>query len=175
MLSLNLLRKEKENIEDYLYYPESDSNKIKLFLNNEKLKDLSEDKEFKGNYIEFEILKDNYCFVYEDQIKAENLARKRANVPSTHLLDLNGEVLHIKVEDYFNKEDTKSINPIELKIKGSLLLYGNCIYFSVKIPYMKIDDIWSYQVLNRRIDIRKKSGYFKTEDVVPIKITYKEF
>ena len=170
-MSLTLLRNEKENILDYLYYPYSESNfgngSIKLFLNNEKLKEVDNDKEFKGNYIEFELLNNNYCFGLDDSIKNENFARRKANLSPTHLIDLNGEVLHMEIKD--RDRNVVSINPIQLKIKGSLFLKGNCIYFSIKTPCMENK---ASLILSRRIDVKRKGSYFKTEDDVGIKITY---
>ena len=170
-MSLALLRNKKENILDHLYYlyPESDfdNGSIKLFFNNEKLKEVNNDKEFKGNYIEFEILNNNYCFGLEDSIKNENFARRKANLSPTHLVDLNGEVLHMEIKD--KDWNVVSINPIQLKIKGSLFLKGNCIYFKIKTPCMENK---ASLVLIERIDIKKKGSYFKTEDDVLIKVTY---
>lgn len=172
-MSLALLRNKKENILDHLYYlyPESNfgNGSIKLFFNNEKLKEVDNDKEFKGNYIEFEILNDNYCFGLEDSIKNENFARRRANLSPTHLVDLNGEVLNIEIKD--KDRNIASINPIQLKIKGSLLLKGNCIYFTIKTPCIENK---ASLILSRRIDVKRKGSYFKTEDDVCIKVTYVE-
>ena len=172
-MSLTLLRNKKENILDYLYYPypESDygNESIKLFLNNEKLKEIDNDKGFKGNYIEFKLLNNNYCFGLDDSIRNENFARRRANLSPTHLVDLNGEVLNITIKDSNLK--VTFINPIELKIKGSLFVKGNCIYFDIKTPCFenKVS-----LVLSRRVDVKKKGSYFKTNDDVIIKVTYKE-
>lgn len=176
-MSLALLRKEKENILDHLYYPypgyEYNNESIKLLLNNEKLKEVFNDKDFKGNYIEFELLNNNYCFGLEESIRIENLIRSDLNLyndlPLTHLADLNGEVLNIEIKD--RNQNIVSINPIQLKIKGSLFVKGNCIYFDIKTPCMENK---ASLVLIERIDIKKKGSYFKTEDDVLIKVTYME-
>lgn len=172
-MSLTLLRSKKENILDHLYYPypgyEYNNESIKLFLNNEKLKEIFNDKDFKGNYIEFELLNNNYCFGLEESIRKENFGRKVVNLTFTHLTDLNGEVLNITIKDSNLK--VTSINPIELKIKGSLFVKGNCIYFDIKTPCFenKVS-----LVLSRRVDVKRKGSYFKTNDDVIIKVTYKE-
>lgn len=172
-MSLVLLRNKKENILDHLYYPypehEYNNGYIRLFLNNEKLKEVDNDKEFKGNYIEFELLNNNYCFGLDDPIRNENFARRRANLSLTHLDNLNGEVLNIEIKD--RNQNVVSINSIQLKIKGSLFEKGNCIYFTTKTPCMENK---ASLVLIERIDIKKKGSYFKTEDDVPIKVTYME-
>ena len=168
-MPLTLLRNKKENILDHLYYPYSEHNNgyIRLFLNNEKLKEVDNDREFKGNYIEFELLNNNYCFGLDDSIRNENFARRRANLSPTHLVDLNGGVLNITIKD--SNFNVVSINPIELKIKGSLFVKGNCIYFDIKTPCFenKVS-----LVLSRRVDVKKKGSYFKTNDDVIIKVTY---
>ena len=170
-MPLTLLRNKKENILDHLYYPYSEHNNgyIRLFLNNEKLKEIFNDKDFKGNYIEFELLNNNYCFGLDDYIRNENFARRKANLGPTHLDNLNGEVLNIEIKD--RNQNVVSINSIQLKIKGSLFEKGNCIYFTIKTPCMENK---ASLVLIERIDIKKKGSYFKTEDDVLIKVTYKE-
>ena len=171
-MSLVLLRNKKENILDHLYYPypehEYNNGYIRLFLNNEKLKEVNNDKEFKDDYIEFELLNNNYCFGLDDPIRNENFARRKANLGPTHLDNLNGEVLNIEIKD--RNQNVVSINSIQLKIKGSLFVRGNCIYFTIKTPCMENK---ASLVLIERIDIKKKGSYFKTEDDVLIKVTYK--
>ena len=166
--TLNILRKKlSDNINDRILFPTLKDNKEIILEFNEG----------KDNRVHFELLDDNYYFKFPEEISYldSNFTIRR---PKTNVWNIFYKTSEINV-GYFNDyrlsepiEGDAYINPLELKLKGSIIRKGNFISFNFIVKGKEPDS-------NRVIICKKGSensdgSAHLTFDVVPIKITLEE-
>lgn len=164
--TLNILRKElSNNINDRVIFPT-------LKYNKEIILEFNEGKD---NKIHFELLDDNYYFKIPEGISYLDSNIRR---PKTKTWNLFYKTTEINVEDFNDYripepiEVDVHINPLELKLKGSVIREGNFISFNF-IFKGKEPDSNKVTICKKGSENSDETAYL-TFDVIPIKITLEE-
>lgn len=167
--TLNILRRKlSNNVNDRILFPTLKDNKEIILEFNEGKSD---------NRIHFELLDDNYYFKFPEGISYLDFNKRRLKTNTWNLFYKTTEINvgYFNFNDYRLSEPIEGdayINPLELKLKGSIIRKGNFISFNFLVKGKEPDS-------NRVIICKKESensdgSAHLTFDVVPIKITLEE-
>lgn len=160
--TLNILRKElSNNINDRVLFPTLKDNKEIILEFNEG----------KDNRIHFELLDDNYYFEFPERISYSDSNIRKFKTNTLNLFYKTTEINVGDSNDYRIPEPIEGdvhINPLELKLKGSIIREGNFISFNFIVKGKEPD--------SNKVSICKKGSENSdgTFDVIPIKITLEE-
>lgn len=157
--TLNILRKKIDNkVSDRILFPILKDNKeIILEFNNGN----------NDNKIHFEILDDDHYFDPFDEISYDDELHKGKRL-KTNVWCSSGKMNGIEILDpCVRKSVDFYINPLELKLKGSIIREGNIVSFTRSLS--------KDHSFTKNVSICKKGeDNFITRDPIPIKITLEE-
>ena len=165
--TLNILRKKLDNdINDRVLFPTLKDNKEIILEFNDGKDD---------NRIHFELLDDNYYFKFPEGISYLDSNKRR---PKTNIWNIYCKTTEINVED-FNVYKTSEpieidahINPLELKLKGSIIRKGNFVSFNFIVKGREPDS--NKVIICKKGSENSDGSAHLTFDIVPIKITLEE-
>lgn len=158
--TLNILRKKLgNNVSDRILFPVLKDNK-EIILEFNSGKD--------DNKIHFEILDDDHYFDMFDEITYDEGFVHKIKRVKVNEWSSSGKINGIEILDPSIKESKNFyINPLELKLKGSIIREGNIISFN-----RRLSEDHSF---TKNVSIYKKGEEnYITRTPVPIKITLEE-